>query len=61
VHPKTGNIAVPLNSMTIAHLNLNELPRVDKLIMEIESLQTGENNIIEDGKENLCTECMFYQ
>ncbi|CAI4231485.1 unnamed protein product [Auanema sp. JU1783] len=47
IHPKTGNVAVPLDVETIKDFNLNSCPRIDLLIKELaEELQN------EDVKEN---------
>ncbi|KAI1726804.1 DNA primase small subunit domain-containing protein [Ditylenchus destructor] len=49
VHPKNGNIAVPLNAKIIDRFQLDQVPRVDKLLQEMSKINQEESA---ENKEN---------
>uniref|UniRef100_A0A1I7UHB6 DNA primase n=1 Tax=Caenorhabditis tropicalis TaxID=1561998 RepID=A0A1I7UHB6_9PELO len=38
IHPKTGNVAVPLNVEKIGEFDVNKCPRIDRVVEELNSL-----------------------
>uniref|UniRef100_A0A8R1I1T6 DNA primase n=1 Tax=Caenorhabditis japonica TaxID=281687 RepID=A0A8R1I1T6_CAEJA len=51
IHPKTGNVAVPLNVEQISEFDVSKCPRIDRVVGELESLLAGrENDENEDSK-----------
>ncbi|VDN02188.1 unnamed protein product [Thelazia callipaeda] len=47
VHPKTGLVAVPISPNQISQIDIEKLPRIDKLLHEVPKL-----DLLEAGKEN---------
>ena len=50
VHPKTGKIAVPLNSKTVDRFNPEDVPTLSKLMDELHKISTTAAS--EESKEN---------
>ncbi|CAP29546.1 Protein CBR-PRI-1 [Caenorhabditis briggsae] len=51
IHPKTGNVAVPLNVDKIAEFDVSKCPRIDRVVEELASLQADrEADENEDSK-----------
>ncbi|KAE9548808.1 hypothetical protein FO519_007978 [Halicephalobus sp. NKZ332] len=49
VHPKTGKVAVPLNSKTIDKFNPEDVPTISKLMEELQKISSANSG---DSKEN---------
>uniref|UniRef100_A0A915BK18 DNA primase n=1 Tax=Parascaris univalens TaxID=6257 RepID=A0A915BK18_PARUN len=42
IHPKTGRVAVPITPGQVAHLSLDTLPRIDRLLSELSKVERDE-------------------
>ncbi|CAB3402895.1 unnamed protein product [Caenorhabditis bovis] len=50
IHPKTGNVAVPLNVDDIENFDVENCPRIDHLVNELKDFEEGnEENMSENG------------